>query len=82
VIAVLLDHRALKTLPRQELHELRKNEFASVHMSLRAGQKRQLRALRRSNRGHHSNTCSKLAINALSNNQNVFTGHYWVKGEE
>jgi hypothetical protein len=49
-----------------------------MHARSQAGQKRQLRASRRSNRGHAQNACSELSIKALSSSSVIFTGQHWV----
>src|SRR3954470_2452522 len=74
-IAVVLEHQPLESLPRQELHQLGKDEFAGAHVRSRGSWKPQIRSSRCSNRGHLRNTTSGLSLKHLRSVSGVLTGH-------
>src|SRR5712692_9339644 len=77
-ITLVLQHQSLKSLPRQELHQLSEHELARSHARSREWKSPQIRALRYSNRGHLRNVTSQRSINNLHTASLSFTGHYWA----
>src|SRR6185437_9962852 len=78
-IAVVLEHKPLESLPRQELHQLSEHEFAGAHGRSPRSRNLEIRPWSSSNRGHSGNATSQSPINDLQFMSVSFTGHYWVR---
>src|SRR4029077_16094260 len=77
-VALVLEHKPLESLPRQELHQLSEHEFAGAHGGSPRSRNLEIRPWRSSNRGHSVNATSQSPINDLQFASASFTGHYWV----
>src|SRR6266850_4062650 len=78
-IAAVLQHKALESLPRQEIHQLREDEFAGAHGRSRGSMNPQIRPSRDSNRGQLRTATSQHRVNGLRSASGSFSGHYWLR---